>query len=184
LSLRALATRAARSHQPEADDLDALAKLAAHCIEGSKNIVQGLSPLQDAGGNLASALDALARRASLSGTPVRFRAVGAALPVVRAEALDHFYRIAQEAVQNALKHAEAGGIDIELRTTESDMRLSVTDDGRGLPVDVSLRQGLGMRTMQFRAIAIGGALVLEPRHGGGTAVSCAAPLAIARAQPA
>jgi PAS domain S-box-containing protein len=176
LSLRALATRAARQGRADAEDLDGLAKLAAHCIEGSKNIVQGLSPLADAGGNLESALQSLARRASLSGTPVRFRAQGETPRTVKTDALDHFYRIAQEAVQNALKHASAAAIDIELRTDDSDVRLSVTDDGRGLPADLSAHPGLGMRTMRFRAIAIGGTLMVESLLGGGTAVRCAAPL--------
>jgi PAS domain S-box-containing protein len=183
LSLRALATRAQRSSQAGAEELDALAKLAAHCIEGSKKIVQGLSPLDDAGGNLESALNALARRASLSGTPVRFQAIGATLESVRADALDHFYRIAQEAVQNALKHAAARAIDIELRTNQSDVRLSIVDDGRGLPGDLTEHPGLGMRTMQFRAVAIGGTLKVESLFGGGTAVRCAAPLMRAVARP-
>jgi len=179
LSLRALATRAARLQQPDAADLDDLAKLAAHCIQGSKKIVQGLSPLDDAGGNLHSALQSLARRASMSGTPVRFRALGEAPSSVRTDTLDHFYRIAQEAVQNALKHAAAAAIDIELRASKSDLLLSIVDDGRGLPADLTARQGLGMKTMQFRAVAIGGSLVIETVLGGGTAVRCSAPLTAA-----
>ena len=175
LSLRALATRAQRSGQPGASDLDDLAKLAGRCIEGSKRIVQGLSPLNDAGGSLASALDALARRASMSGTPVCFRMSGNAPLMVNTEALDHFYRIAQEAVQNALKHADASAIDIELWTDHAGVRLSIVDDGRGLPPDIAVRRGLGMRTMHFRASAIGGALVIETFRNGGTSVRCEAP---------
>lgn len=175
LSLRALATRAERNQRPAAPDLDDLAKLATRCIEGAKRIVQGLSPLNDAGGSLEAALDALARRASLSGTPVHFRASGGAPLALDTEALDHFYRIAQEAVQNALKHAAAAAIDIELSTGRSDVRLSIVDNGRGLPSDIAGRKGLGMRTMHFRAAAIGGALVVESSGSGGTAVRCAAP---------
>ena len=175
LSLRALATRAARRQPPAAADLDDLARLAARCIEGSRKIVQGLSPLSDAGGSLESALDSLARRASLSGTPVKFQSQGEARTIASTEALDHFYRIAQEAVQNALKHAAAARIDIELVSGADGVRLSVMDDGRGLPGNLSIRSGLGMRTMQFRAAAIGGSLAIEsPRHGG-TQVRCQHP---------
>lgn len=172
LSLRALATRAERSLQIGATDLDELAKLAARCIEGSKRIVQGLSPLSDAGGSLARALEALARRTSLSGTPVHFRYSGGALPPTRTETLDHLYRIAQEAVQNALKHSAATAIDIELWADLSSVRLSISDDGRGFPAAAAGRQGLGMRTMNFRAGAIGGTLVIETSSAGGTAVRC------------
>ncbi len=172
LSLRALTTRAERNLQINAADLDDLAKLATRCIEGSKRIVQGLSPLNDAGGSLSRALEALARRASLSGTPVNFRNTRGSPPAVKTDVLDHFYRIAQEAVQNALKHASATAIDIELSTDPSGVLLSITDDGRGLPTDVGIRQGLGMRTMHFRAGAIGGTLVIERPNTGGTTVRC------------
>lgn len=175
LSLRALATRAERQSEPSAPSLDELARLAAHCIEGSKRVVQGLSPLNDAGGSLPSALNGLARRASLSGTAVSFRARGASGLTQDAEALDHFYRIAQEAVQNALKHAAATQIEIELWSDDNGVQLSIADNGRGLPADLTARRGLGMRTMHFRANAIGGTLVIESSSNGGTAVRCQAP---------
>jgi signal transduction histidine kinase len=176
LSLRALATRAERSLQPGAADLDGLAKLATRCIEGSKRIVQGLSPLNDAGGSLEAALDALARRASMSGTPVRFRATGGMPLAANTETLDHFYRIAQEAVQNALTHAAARTIDLELRSDGGGIGLSIVDDGCGLPADIDSRAGLGMRTMHFRARAIGGRLTIETvGKRGGVAVRCEVP---------
>jgi signal transduction histidine kinase len=132
--------------------------------------------LSDAGGSLEKALQGLARRASMSGTPVRFqirRTVPLAVPT---EASDHIYRIAQEAVQNALKHASASAIDIELWTDNSMIGLSILDDGRGLPTGNRVHKGLGMRTMHFRASAIGGVLAIEPLANGGTAVRCEAPL--------
>jgi signal transduction histidine kinase len=175
LSLRALATRAERRGDALAEDLDDLAKLATHCIEGSRHMVRGLSPISDAGGSLESALQGLARRASMSGTRVSFRVRGNAQLVARSAASDHIYRIAQEAVQNALKHAAAASIAIELWADQTTAGLSVTDDGRGLPAD-SAQGGLGMRTMHFRASAIGATLSIESPRGGGTLVRCEAPL--------
>ncbi len=172
LSLRALTTRAERNLEINPTDLDDLAKLATRCIEGSKRIVQGLSPLNDAGGSLAGALEALARRASLSGTRVSFHNNRGSPPSVKTDVLDHFYRIAQEAVQNALKHADATAIEIELSTDHSGVLLSITDDGRGLPSDIEAHRGLGMRTMHFRADAIGGTLAIETPNAGGTTVRC------------
>lgn len=176
LSLRALATRAERSFHLVATDLDELAKLATRCIEGSKRIVQGLSPLNEAGGSLEKALEGLARRTSMSGTPVHFQVRGRAPMPVHKAALDHFYRIAQEAVQNALKHASATEIDIELWSDGAVVGLAIVDDGRGLPRGDEFRKGLGMRTMHFRASAIGGTLTIEPLGDRGTAVRCEAPL--------
>ncbi|MDB6083559.1 MAG: multi-sensor signal transduction histidine kinase, partial [Gammaproteobacteria bacterium] len=183
LSLRALATRAKRGSRAAATDLDELAKLATHCIEGSKRIVQGLSPLNHAGGSLERALEGLSRRASMSGTTVSFRGQGRAPLSLPAGGLDHLYRIAQEAVQNALKHASATAIDIELWAEDGAVELSILDDGRGLPGGNDFRTGLGMRTMHFRASAIGGTLTIESAGGGGTAVRCHAPLSMDAEHP-
>jgi PAS domain S-box-containing protein len=173
LSARALANRAARERDAIAEDLNQLAALATSCIQDARLIVQGLSPLTDADGNLDAALQALARRSSLSGTPVRFRARHDAPINIELKARNHLYRIAQEAVQNALKHAGATGIDIELSYGAGCVRLEIIDDGRGLPVDHSNGAGLGMRTMRFRASAIGARLIISRRTDGtGNSVVC------------
>lgn len=173
LSARALANRAARERDAIADDLNQLASLATSCIHDARLIVQGLSPLTDADGNLDAALQALAQRSSLSGTPVRFHARHDAPLNIELKVRNHLYRIAQEAVQNALKHAGATGIDIELGYGQDGLRLEILDDGRGLPVDHPNGAGLGMRTMRFRASAIGARLLIGRRADGtGNSVVC------------
>jgi PAS domain S-box-containing protein len=173
LSARALANRAARERDAIAEDLSQLAALATSCIQDARLIVQGLSPLTDADGNLDAALEALARRSSLSGTPVRFHARHDAPMNIELKARNHLYRIAQEAVQNALKHAGATSIDIELSYGAGNVRLEILDDGRGLPVDHPNGSGLGMRTMRFRASAIGARLIIGRRTDGtGNSVVC------------
>jgi PAS domain S-box-containing protein len=173
LSARALANRAARERDAIADDLNQLAALATSCIQDARLIVQGLSPLTDADGNLDAALQALARRSSLSGTPVRFHSRHNAPMNIELKVRNHLYRIAQEAVQNALKHAGATAIDIELSCGADSMRLEILDDGRGLPDDHPNGAGLGMRTMRFRASAIGARLLVGRRADGtGNSVVC------------
>jgi PAS domain S-box-containing protein len=175
LSARALANRATRERDAIADDLDQLALLATSCIQDARLIVQGLSPLTDADGSLEMALEALARRSSMSGTPVRFRAQHEAPLIVELKVRNHLYRIAQEAVQNALKHSGAHAIQIDLFVRERSVRLAILDDGRGLPVEGPRGAGLGMRTMRFRASAIGGRLAVGRQLGGGNSVVCEAP---------
>jgi signal transduction histidine kinase len=87
---------------------------------------------------------------------------------------NHLYRIAQEAVQNALKHSGAKSIDIELAARPGDLKLSVVDDGQGL-ISASASSGLGMRTMRFRASAIGGKLSVTRGANGGNSVVCEVP---------
>jgi signal transduction histidine kinase len=174
LSVRALANRARRERDAISADLDQLALLATSCIQDAHRIVQGLSPLTNADGNLDAALEALAQRSSLSGTRVRFRSRYETPPTVELKMRNHLYRIAQEAVQNALKHSGAKSIEIELSARSGDLKLSVVDDGRGL-VPAAPGSGLGMRTMRFRASAIGGKLSVTRGADGGNSVICEVP---------
>jgi PAS domain S-box-containing protein len=176
LTARALANRAARERDAIAADLDQLALLATSCIQDARLIVQGLSPLTDADGNLEHALDSLARRSSLSGTLVRFRAQHESPLTIDLKVRNHLYRIAQEAVQNALKHSGARTIEIDLCARDGSVRLAILDNGHGLQTE-SASAGLGMRTMRFRASAVGGRLVISQRAGGGNSVVCEAPQA-------
>ena len=173
LSVRALANRAQKERDVISVDLDQLALLATSCIQDAHRIVQGLSPLTNADGNLDGALELLAQRSSLSGTRVKFRSRHEVTLAVELKMRNHLYRIAQEAVQNALKHSGAKNIDIELWSRPGDLRLSVTDDGQGLASEKG--SGLGMRTMRFRANAIGGRLSITRGANGGNSVVCDVP---------
>jgi PAS domain S-box-containing protein len=172
LSARALATRAERQGQPIAADLVQLAGLAASCIQAARRIAQGVSPLSDADGSLQGALEALAGRSSFDNTKVRFRSRLETPITLDLETRNHLFRIAQEAVQNALKHAGAGAVEIDLWVHARGLRLTINDDGVGLPMAGSLRSGLGMRTMHFRASSIGGRLLIANRSEGGVSIAC------------
>jgi PAS domain S-box-containing protein len=176
LSVRALANRAQKERDVISVDLDQLALLATGCIQDAHRIVQGLSPLTNADGNLDAALELLAQRSSLSGTRVKFRSRHEVPQTVELKMRNHLYRIAQEAVQNALKHSGAKNIDIELWSRPGDLRLSVVDDGQGLTNGLEKRSGLGMRTMRFRASAIGGRLLITRGANGGNSVVCEVPI--------
>jgi signal transduction histidine kinase len=88
----------------------------------------------------------------------------------------HVYRIGCEAITNALRHAEAGRIDVELSASEDRLLLSVRDDGRGLPDDV--RPGAsGLLAMHNRAATIGARLqLLGSTDGPGTVIHLDVPL--------
>jgi signal transduction histidine kinase len=83
------------------------------------------------------------------------------------------FRIAQEAVQNALKHANARRIDIQLTLEGAELKLTVADDGSGIAEVAGA--GHGAHSLRFRASAIGGRLYVGPRPGGGTIVACSVP---------
>ncbi len=88
------------------------------------------------------------------------------------------FRIGQEAVSNAGRHAGASEIVVGLVRRPRELRLSVRDDGVGIPKEVLAGRGLGLglRTMRSRAAALGGILTVSG-DGGGTTVTCVLPSA-------
>ena len=87
------------------------------------------------------------------------------------------YRVADEALANIIKHADASAVDVRLWVDDTETRLclSVEDDGRGFDPDVSPR-GLGTVTMEDYVGAIGGSLELDAAPGRGTCIKVTAPL--------
>ena len=86
------------------------------------------------------------------------------------------YRILQEAVTNALRHASASVLAIRIGSEDDALTLDVADDGRGLPQDWQRRGHFGVRGMHERARALGGEVTIENRDEGGTRVHARLPL--------
>ncbi len=84
----------------------------------------------------------------------------------------HLYRIAKEAVTNALKHSRANNIVISLEDDEKTITLRVRDDGVGLPREPLATRGMGLKIMRYRAGLINAGLTVGPAEPGGTLVSC------------
>ena len=82
----------------------------------------------------------------------------------------HLYRIAQEAVANALRHSGARNIRITLAQENSQIVLGIDDDGIGPPSESKQAGGMGLRSMRYRAELIGGKLEFGHRPGGGTQI--------------
>jgi len=87
----------------------------------------------------------------------------------------HLFRIAQEAVSNAVKHGEASEVLIRLEVGHENALLVVTDDGVGIPEASARSGGMGLQIMKYRAGVIGGSLSVLPRAVGGSEVVCAFP---------
>lgn len=165
-------------------DLEDIAAMVNRALKGTRRLVRGLSPVALEQGGLVQALRELTLRARESGA-LRGRLT---LPSVVAGGLERsvaiqLYRIAQEALSNALRHAQATQLDVSLRDTRGGLRLRVADNGRGLPAGASKRSGLGLRTMQYRAALIGATLDVRSRTAGGTEVVVTLPVARAEGKP-
>ena len=84
----------------------------------------------------------------------------------------HLYRIAQEAINNAVKHGKAQSIVVTLTRSNGILSLVVKDDGAGFPKSEVKSNGIGLRVMNYRAGMIGASLSIENQSTGGTIVSC------------
>jgi two-component system sensor histidine kinase UhpB len=172
-----LAKQVARSQSPvAAPELERLAKVARHAIKTCRDIARGLSPLGGTLAGLAEALRDLTDRTAGPPGPGVSLTVNMNAPITTSrEVCEHLYRIAQEALTNAMKHSRAATVEVRLDVDAETIRLSVLDDGTGiadLPADSF---GLGMRTMRDRAAVIGSRLSVEGRRDRGTAVICETP---------
>ncbi|HEU5155981.1 MAG TPA: GAF domain-containing sensor histidine kinase [Streptosporangiaceae bacterium] len=85
------------------------------------------------------------------------------------------FRIAQEAVHNALRHAGAGTVALRLRREGPRVYLSITDDGAGFDLAEAGRDGLGLTSMRDRAAEVGGTVTVESAPGSGTVVTVEVP---------
>ncbi len=174
LRCQALELRLEHGNAPSLTELGALSSLLGDTMNEARAVAHGLWPLEPAADALAPALRALTRRTQrMSGVRCEFAASGDVL-VPNAATAQHVYRIAQEALSNAVRHAHASRVSIDLRGTDDALLLKVEDDGVGLPAAIPAG-GMGLRTMAFRAQLVEGALAVEPAQCRGTRVCCRVP---------
>jgi len=171
LIARAENDRIQKGGAPEPKTLSLIESVALRAVANCQGIARGLSALAETGGDLYSAFRRLPDRFRHRGPPAIVVTIEAGAPItLPEEAQDHIYRIVQEAITNAVKHADALRIDVVLKTTPNAISLTVHDDGRGLPADFAQHGGLGWASMHHRAAAIGAHLYVANSKGGGAEV--------------
>lgn len=144
-----------------------------YAIDHARELARGLSPHAVMGnGGLTVALQDLAERTGkVFQRDCRFRCATPVLMEDQSTSI-HLFRIAQEAVGNAIKHGKASRIDIQLTVLGNNLVLGVHDNGCGLPDQPVIGRGMGLRIMQYRAGAINGSIVVQRENSGGTSVVC------------
>ncbi|WP_300932327.1 PAS domain S-box protein [Prosthecobacter sp.] len=158
-----------------------LAKLLHQSVEQSRDIAKGLHPVVMDAEGLVSALHELASRSSGS-ISCRLRCERM-VPITDNGVALHLYRIAQEAVTNALKHSGARSITLSLRLRQNLLSLSVADDGCGMPEVIHAGDGMGVRLMKYRADVIGADFAIGKRKKHGTRMTCLLRMAAASQPP-
>jgi signal transduction histidine kinase len=173
LTADAAATLVTRDATRAAAELDTVRRLAAEATEELRAIVVGLRPIDLAGDGLDVALRKQADLLDRVHQPaVRF--AGEPVPRLPAAREEAAYRIAQEALHNALRHAAPSLVTVAVRGGNGSLVLEVTDDGRGFDPEAPSGQ-FGLTSMRERARAAGGRLLVLSRPGAGTTVRLEVP---------
>ncbi|NQU11226.1 PAS domain-containing protein [bacterium] len=170
--VRALHRRLVDHHHGPAEAARRVADLLETAIEDARRLSQGLHPVPPDPEGLQHALGQLATTVTdLFAVRCRARFDRPVLVENNATAT-HLFRIAQEAVSNAIKHGRAKQVLITLSRRREGLELVVRDNGRGLPRKLPAGDGMGLQIMQYRAAAIGATLQVNRAGRRGTVVTC------------
>jgi PAS domain S-box-containing protein len=141
-------------------------------VAQTRALAHGLAPVNLKAIGLVEALAELARHATETGRIHCVFESSSALSAMDEESALHIYRIAQEAVNNAIKHSRAKEILITLAERNGRLLLEIGDNGKGLPRGKEPARGIGLQVMKHRAGVIGADLELESKPGKGVRISC------------
>jgi signal transduction histidine kinase len=162
-----LESRAALADAALGEDMREVSRLLRQALKVCRTLAHG--SMLDLVHGLGAALEDLARQTTATGVACEAVVTPPARALHGEQAIE-LYRIAQEAVTNALKHAGCMRISIELRLRGRLLDLVVADDGGGLRPGAGTGDGLGLRTMRYRAARAGGTIRFGTGPAGGLAV--------------
>jgi PAS domain S-box-containing protein len=175
LKSESLAQTLEKKSKPQAAQAGEIARHVRDVLGQTRSLARGLSPFIIESEGLISALRELAVTTErLFSAKCHFVEDGTVSMADQGVAT-HLYRIAQEAVTNAIKHGKAGAVEISLTTTNHKILLSISDNGVGFRFAAQAGNGMGVRTMRYRAGIIGAALLVQAHAQGGTKILCFLP---------
>jgi PAS domain S-box-containing protein len=166
----------AEQKKSEADEAAKIVKLVNEAIHKTRELARGLLPVVSDSQGLMSALQLWAAEVEdLFGVSCCFQCETPVL-IHDDTMATHLYHIAQEAVNNAIKHGSARKILIQLAAEQGRGTLVIRDDGKGIAENPAGTQGMGLHIMNYRAGVIGGSLEVRRDSSRGTVVSCHFPV--------
>ncbi|MBI5664664.1 MAG: hypothetical protein HZC49_06220 [Nitrospirae bacterium] len=171
--IRGLGRKLEIGHFEGAEEAAELSVLIDEAKEQASYLSRGLSPIEMNEEGLMTALKALSSNTSkMFNIPCAFTCEGP-VTIHNETALTQLYRIAQEAVTNALKYAQCDHIEISLRKNHDRIIMTIKDNGIGIPEHAARKGGMGLKIMNYRAGLINASLDIRHDTDGGTIITCA-----------
>ncbi|MBI4681695.1 MAG: PAS domain S-box protein [Nitrospirae bacterium] len=157
---------------PEAELASRITFLIDKAKEHLRFMMQGSLPMENDQDNIVLSLEGLASRITRDfNVPCFFKSSGFVTMKNKTGVL-HLYRIAQEAITNAVRHGKPARIDIGLSRKKNIVKLTVKDDGTGISDGRKQKNGLGLKIMNFRANMINAELNIQSEINMGTSITC------------
>lgn len=168
---------------PEAAAAENIQKLLQDAIVEARNLARGISPVHMDAENLPAALEDLVTSANRTNQAVITFAVNGKITIGDTQTAIHLYRIAQEALRNAIRHSGASRVSVELNEEGERYTLAVWDNGRGFKGSPGPTTSMGLGTIRYRARLLGASCEIDSKPGSGTVVRCSLPLHHASQRP-
>lgn len=160
---------------PEATAASFIQEQLNEAVVEARDLARGIFPVQMDNEGLIAALDELVRTTNrIRPFSTQFEFHGE-VKIEDPQVGMHLYRIAQEALNNSAKHSSASKVVIRLSRHEDLLTMTITDNGKGFRISDPPSEGMGLRTMRYRARSLGGSLEIETNPSGGTLVRCSIP---------
>jgi signal transduction histidine kinase len=161
---------------PEASEAAKIVQMVNQAIDYTRQLARGLHPVAVEGAGLMSALKKWASEVEdLFHIHCRFQCERP-VHIHDVTVATHLYRIAQEAVNNAIRHGKPEHIMIRLAAKNGAGTLAIQDDGTGFTKDPDKQPGVGLSIMNYRADMVGGSLKILPNDDHGVTVTCVFPI--------
>ena len=171
----ALEKKLAARSLPEAEDAAEIGRLVLQALSQTRNLARGLFPVELESNELGPAFRELAATVEKLFHIVCVVESDDKLSVGDRVVANHLFRLAQEAINNSVKHGKARRVDLRLKSAEDRIVLCIRDNGVGFPPDMAQTKGLGLRIMAYRAQKIGATFEIGAGENGGAVVTCSLP---------
>lgn len=172
---RNLARKLEANGLPAAKEVLEISKLIREADEQARELAHGLAHIELENEGLQVAIDRLCERAEEFTEILCSFECPKDIKIEKSIVALHLYRIAQEAINNAVKHGQATKIFVRLEVNKMKLQLVVEDNGIGFDSEERIHKGMGIKTMKYRSHILGGKLYISETSEGGTRVICSIP---------